>query len=64
MATVVAVTHNPVFAAVYKRLTSRGKLVKVALVACMRKLLTVLNAMVRDGRTWTPALHAEGARTT
>jgi hypothetical protein len=63
MATVVAVTHNPVIRAVYKRLTSRGKLVKVALVACMRKLLTVLNAMVRDGRTWTPSV-VEGAPNT
>jgi transposase len=64
MATVVAATHNPVIAAVYKRLTSRGKLVKVALVACMRKLLTMLNAMVRDGRTWTPPSLAEGAKNT
>jgi transposase len=62
MATVVAATHNPVIRAVYKRLTSRGKLVKLAVVACMRKLLTMLNAMVRDGRTWTPPLLAEGAK--
>ncbi len=61
MATVVAATHNPVIAATYKRLASRGKLVKVALVACMRKLLTMLNAMVRDGRPWSPPLLAEGA---
>jgi len=61
MATVVAATHNPVIAATYKRLRDRGKLVKVALVACMRKLLTMLNAMVRDGRPWCPPLLAEGA---
>ena len=61
MATVVAVTHNPVIAATYKRLRGQGKLVKVALVACMRKLLTMLNAMVRDGRPWCPPLLAEGA---
>jgi transposase len=62
MATVVAATHNPVIAATYKRLLSRGKLVKVALVACMRKLLTMLNAMVRDGRPWSPPLLGEGAK--
>jgi transposase len=61
MATVVAATHNPVIAATYKRLRAQGKLVKVALVACMRKLLTMLNAMVRDGRPWCPPLLAEGA---
>ena len=54
MAAVVAATHNPVIAAVYARLTSRGKSTKVALVACMRKLLTMLNAMLRDGRSWAP----------
>jgi transposase len=62
MATVVAAIHNPVIAATYKRLVSRGKLVKVALVACMRKLLTMLNAMVRDGRPWSPPVLAEGAK--
>jgi transposase len=62
MATVVAATHNPVIAATYKRLISRGKLAKVALVACMRELLSMLNAMVRDGRPWCPPLLAEGAK--
>lgn len=62
MATVVAATHNPVIAATYKRLMARGKLARVALVACMRKLLTMLNAMVRDGRPWCPPLLAEGAK--
>ncbi|RMG29073.1 MAG: IS110 family transposase, partial [Gammaproteobacteria bacterium] len=36
----------------YQRLRAAGKKPKVAIVACMRKLLTILNAMVRDGRRW------------
>jgi transposase len=54
MATVSAVTHNPVLRPFYARLQAAGKPVKVALVACMHKLLTILNAMVRDGRAWSP----------
>jgi len=53
MATVCAVRFNPVLKAFYSRLLQNGKLKKVALVACMRKLLTFLNAMVRDSRAWT-----------
>jgi transposase len=49
MATMSAATqHNPVLKAVYGRLLARGKLAKVALVACMRKLAIILNARVRD----------------
>jgi transposase len=48
MATLVAVRHNPTISAFYKRLVGRGKLKKVALIACMRKLLTILNAILRD----------------
>jgi transposase len=62
MATLVATKHNPAIAAMYARLTSRGKPVKVALVACMRKLLTILNAMVRDRLPWNPALLTAGAK--
>lgn len=51
MATLVAVHHNPVFKVFYQRLLQAGKPKKVALVASMRKLLTVLNAMIR---TQTP----------
>jgi len=59
MATLVAVRHNPVLRAMYQRLVRAGKLKKVALVACMRKLLTILNAMLRDRRPWrTSALPA------
>lgn len=48
MATVGAVRHNPSLGGFYKRLVAAGKPKKVALVASMRKLLTILNAMLRD----------------
>ena len=47
MATLTAARHNPVIRAHYQHLVAAGKLKKVALVACLRKLLTILNAMVR-----------------
>lgn len=47
---------NPVIRVFYQRLRGKGKPPKVAQVACMRKLLTILNAMVRDGRRWDPDL--------
>ncbi len=49
MAAVVASQHNPVIRPLYRRLCDQGKPVKVALVACMRKLLTLANAILRDG---------------
>lgn len=52
MAALVASRRNPLIAAYYQRLLAAGKEKKVALVACMHKLLTILNAMVRDGREW------------
>jgi transposase len=52
MATVAALHCNPVIRALSDRLREKGKAAKVALVACMRKLLTLLNAMARDGLTW------------
>lgn len=55
MAALAAVRRNPIIRATYKALRARGKKPKVALVACMRKLLTILTAMVRDGRHWSPA---------
>lgn len=58
MATLSAARHNPVIKAFYDRLVSAGKLPKVALVACMRKLLTTLNAMVRTNKPWDPAHRA------
>ena len=54
MATISAIRFNPDIKACYERLRARGKLAKVAIVACMRKLLILLNALVRDNRKWTP----------
>lgn len=58
MATVVAVRWNPVIRAFYERLRQAGKPFKVALIACMRKLLTILNAIVRHGTPWSPSMTA------
>jgi transposase len=52
MATLSASQHNPVIQPFYKTLLERGKLEKVALTACMRKLLVIINAMVRKGEAW------------
>ena len=52
MATLTATRHNPAIAAFYARLRAAGKLPKVALIACMRKLLTTLNAMAKTGVPW------------
>jgi transposase len=54
MATLVAVRHNPVIRPFYDQLLKRGKPTKVALVACMHKLLTILNAMIKQGTDWQP----------
>lgn len=53
MATLVATRHNPVIHAFYTRLCRAGKPKKVALTACMRKLLTILNAMLKHHKPWT-----------
>jgi transposase len=52
MATLVATRHNPMIRQTYQRLVANGKAKMVALVACMRKLLTTLNAMLRDQQSW------------
>ena len=52
MGALVAVRHNPVLREFYGRLLSAGKPKKVALVACMRKLLVILNALMRDSVPW------------
>jgi len=52
MGTLVATRHNPVMKAFYERLLAAGKEKKVALMACMRKLLTILNAMIREQVKW------------
>ena len=53
MGALVASRHNPVLRAFYQRLLGAGKPKKLALTACMRKLLTILNAMVKAGQHWT-----------
>ncbi len=60
MAAVSATRCNPVIRAFYQRLKARGKPGKVALVACARKLLGILNTLVRTGQHWNPA-RAAGA---
>jgi transposase len=57
MAALTASRRNPVIKVFYERLLTAGKLPKVALVACMRKLLTILNAMVRTNQHWNKSLH-------
>jgi transposase len=52
MSTLVAVRYNPVLKRFYERLCAAGKAKKVALTACMRKLLTILNAMVKHQKPW------------
>ncbi len=56
MAALVASRYNPILREFYQRLCAAGKPKKVALTACMRKLLTILNVMVRDHRHWNPII--------
>ena len=56
MATLSAIRHNPVIKEFYQRLLDKGKLKKVALTACMRKLLVILNTMIKSGQDWNPAI--------
>jgi transposase len=53
-----ATQHNPVLKAYYQRLRARGKEAKVALVACMRKLIVILNTMLARDETWNPPSRA------
>ena len=53
MASLTAIRHNPVIAVYAQRLKALGKRPKVVIVACMRKLIVTLNAMVRDGTPWS-----------
>jgi transposase len=55
MAALVAAHHNPVLAGFYRRLLAAGKAKKLALTAVMRKLLTILNAILRDRKPWQTA---------
>ena len=52
MAMMCAIQHNPVMKQFYEKLVAQGKHKKVALTACMRKMITILNAMVRDNKEW------------
>ncbi len=54
MATLVATRYNPVIRDFYQRLCAAGKPKKVALTACMRKLLVILNSMMKHHRNWSP----------
>ncbi len=63
MATLVATRYNPVIRTFYQRLLAAGKPKKVALVACMRKLLSILNAMVKSNKPWDDSFHM-GAKIT
>jgi transposase len=56
MSTLVATKHNPVIKVFYQRLRAAGKAPKVALVACMRKLVTILNAIVKHRTPWRLAV--------
>ncbi|MGK3159957.1 IS110 family transposase [Enterobacter kobei] len=58
MATLVAARYNPAIKMFYVRLVEAGKPKKVALVACMRKLLTIVNAMIRNRKEWDTSLHS------
>jgi len=60
MATLSATRYNPVIKEFYQRLLAAGKAPKVALVACMRKFLTILNAMLAHKTPWRPAAVSVG----
>ncbi|MGF1601023.1 MAG: hypothetical protein ACFCU8_03225 [Thermosynechococcaceae cyanobacterium] len=63
MATMVAVRYNRVLKVLYARLWERGKVKKVALVACMHKLLTILNVIAKQGKAWVaPQQEAEAVK--
>lgn len=60
MAALVATRFNPVIKVFYMRLLAAGKPKKVALVTCIRKLLTILNAMLRKNEEWNESYHHVG----
>lgn len=61
MAALVATRYNPTIRHFYHRLLAAGKAKKVALVACMRKLLTILNSMLKHNCSWDPTLAAQNS---
>jgi transposase len=62
MAALTAIRYNPVIQAFHSRLIAAGKPKKVAIVACMRKLLTILNAMLRDHALWDATRHIQSPK--
>jgi transposase len=52
MAMMSAIQCNPVFKAKYEQLVASGKLKKIAIIACVRKMIVILNSMLRDGKKW------------
>ena len=61
MAALVATRKNPVIRTFYQRLCQAGKAKKLAVTACMRKLLTILNAMVTSRTAWRQGIDLVGA---
>lgn len=59
MATLVAIRHNHQIKLFYQRLCQAGKQKKVAITACMRKLMIIMNAMIKNASTWRPATVAD-----
>ena len=55
MATIVAIRHNETIKSFYQRLKAKGKESKVAIVACMRKLLTIVNLLIKNNEVWKNA---------
>lgn len=55
MATIVAIRHNETIKRFYQRLKAKGKESKVAIVACMRKLLTIVNLLIKNNEVWKNA---------
>lgn len=54
MATLASTRYNPIIKTFYERLSTKGKFKKVALTACMHKLLIILNVMAKTGVPWRP----------
>lgn len=57
MSALVGTRHNPIIKEFYTRLVAAGKPKKVALTACIRKLLTILNPMLKKNEAWDPMYH-------
>ena len=56
MAMMSAIQCNPIFKEMYQRLLAKGKPKKTAIIACVRKMIVILNSMVRDGVYWNPEM--------